>query len=285
MKHISVLIVAAAFTLQATGRAQQNSSLLSTVDQFKDDFQNVPCKPKDRLPAARVLFAKMGAPPNAVSIEKLDGVENLVLRQPGASEETIVIGAHYDFAELGCGAVDNWTGIVAVAHLYRSMRMVPTKKTILFVAFGKEEKGDLGSKAMIRNIPKEKFPNYCAMINIDSFGMATPFALENASTTTLMMLAKEKAQQLGASFYAVPIKGADSDSSSFISADIPAVTLSGLSNEWQSVLHTTKDQSSKVNPTSVYLGYRLALAMWNTIDSAPCSAYRTPGEHRPSVKR
>ena len=65
-----------------------------------------------------------------------------------------------------------------------------------------------------------------------------------------------------------------SDSSSFIAKKIPAVTLSGLSNEWQSILHTPFDQVKKVNSDSVYLGYRLALAMWSRIEEAPCESFR-----------
>ena len=75
-------------------------------------------------------------------------------------------------------------------------------------------------------------------------------------------------------FERIRINGADSDSSSFISKKIPAVTLSGLSNEWQSILHTPFDQVKKVNSDSVYLGYRLALAMWSRIEEAACESFR-----------
>jgi hypothetical protein len=70
------------------------------------------------------------------------------------------------------------------------------------------------------------------------------------------------------------IPGADADSSSFKAAGIPAVTLSGVSSDWRLVLHTTNDQASKVIPASVYVGYRLALSIWNSADAAPCDAFR-----------
>ena len=47
----------------------------------------------------------------------------------------------------------------------------------------------------------------------------------------------------------------------FIEKKIPAVTIHGMSNNWSNVLHTGNDQASKVNAMSVYLGYRLTLAM------------------------
>src|SRR3712207_7015935 len=46
--------------------------------------------------------------------------------------------------------------IVALSHLYRTLKDVPLKKTLVFVAFGKEEKGLVGSRAMTDAIGKEQ---------------------------------------------------------------------------------------------------------------------------------
>jgi hypothetical protein len=48
----------------------------------------------------------------------------------------------------------------------------------------------------------------------------------------------------------------------------------GLSNEFASIIHTSNDKQSKVNSESVYLGYRLALALAIHLDRASCNAYR-----------
>ena len=274
LRHLHLVPFALLLVFCGTAQAQEQRVVISTLEEIADNFVQVPCANKDRLTSARALFEKMQATAPEISIAKFPGVENLVVRQNGTSDETIVIGAHYDLAELGCGAVDNWTGIVAVAHLYRTIRTLKTRKTVLFVAFGREEKGLIGSKAMVNAIPKDQIPQYCAMINIDSFGLAAPFALEGSSSGKLMRVAKEVSNQMHISFARIAISQADSDSSSFIAKKIPAVTLSGLSNEWQSILHTSFDQAKKVKPESVYLGYRLALAMWSRIEEAPCEAFR-----------
>jgi Zn-dependent M28 family amino/carboxypeptidase len=271
---IILLVVASLFPVRFISARQEKDAILSTVDQIQEEFTNVPCRAKDRQAGVRALFEKAGAPKDAMAVEKFGSVENLVLRQAGTSTDTIVIGAHYDFVERGCGAVDNWSGIVTVAHLYRTIRLLAVQKTVAFVAFGKEEEGLLGSKAMVRAIPKDELPRYCAMINIDSFGIARPFAMKNTSSPGLMELAEETAGTLKIPFYTVPINNADADSSSFIARKIPAVTLSGLADGWQLILHTANDQASKVNSGSVYLGYRLALGMWSAIDKAPCDMYR-----------
>lgn len=268
--HLYLLLIGA----QVARATQESKLVFSTPQQIEQDFNPIPCKNEERLDAVKALFEKMGAPATDISIEKFKNVENLVVRRKGLIDETVIIGAHYDKAGAGCGAVDNWSGIVTLAHLYRTMLQFKVKKTVLFVAFGKEEKGLVGSRAMAEAIEKEQVPQYCAMINIDSFGLAAPFVLVNISSAKLVELAAELAKQMQIPFAKVRIEGPNSDSSSFKARKIPAVTLSGLSNEWMSVIHTGNDQVKKVKPVSVYLGYRLALAMWSRMERAPCEAFR-----------
>jgi len=254
--------------------AQHGDITISSVEEIKSEFNSVPCKDSDRLNAATALFAKMGAADADMSVEKFKNVENLVVRKQGTSQEILVIGAHYDKVEDGCGAIDNWTGIVTLAHLYKSLRNVPLEKTILFVAFGKEEKGLIGSRAMVSAINKAQLPQYCAMINIDSLGLAVPQAADNMSSKKLELFVADTAKIMKIGFNHFTIQGADADSSAFIEKKIPAVTIHGLSNAWPTILHSRNDQPSKVNSTSVYLGYRLVLAMVNRLEESPCGTYR-----------
>jgi hypothetical protein len=94
------------------------------------------------------------------------------------------------------------------------------------------------------------------------------------SSTKLTGLVEEKAAVLKIPFYKVAIPTASTDSASFRAREIPAVTLSGLSAIWESVLHTKKDQVGLVDYNSVYLGYRLALATWAAVDQSPCEAHK-----------
>lgn len=253
---------------------QQGAVSVSTPEQLKEEFASVPCKDAERLGAVKALFEKMGAPASDVSVEKYKTVENLVVRKTGSSQETVVFGAHYDKVSNGCGAVDNWTGVVALAHLYRSLKDAPLKKTVLFVAFGKEEKGLVGSGAMVGAVRKEQRGQFCAMVNLDSFGQSMPQALDNASSKKLTSLAAELARESGIPFSHAAIRGADSDSSSFLRKKIPAITLHGMSDGFRSVIHTANDKASKVNAESLHLGYRLALALAARLDESPCDAYR-----------
>lgn len=268
-----MLLTAGLFTLAASQTAQQQL-IISTREEVADEFKNVPCKNQDREDGARALFQKMGAPSSEITVEKLKGVENLVVRKKGTSDEKIIVGAHYDKVEDGCGAIDNWTGIVTVAHLYKTFRNVTPNKTILFVAFGREEDGLVGSEAMARAITKEEKNQYCAMINIDSLGMGAPQVTDETSAHKLGVLAEELAGRLKIPFAHSSFVGADSDAHSFKAKGIPTLDIHGLTKNWRQYLHSSSDKVSNVNVESVYLGYRFVLAALVSVDSAACSAYR-----------
>ncbi|HEU0253910.1 MAG TPA: M28 family peptidase, partial [Pyrinomonadaceae bacterium] len=121
----------------ATG-AQDVSLKVSTPDEIKEDFSAVPCEDKKRLDAVKSLFERAGLPPSEVTIDRHKDVENFVWTKKGESSEKIVVGAHYDKVSDGCGALDNWTGVVTLAHLYRTLKDIPLKKTLIIAAFGKE---------------------------------------------------------------------------------------------------------------------------------------------------
>jgi Iap family predicted aminopeptidase len=267
------------FFLKINVCAQDGNGIkLSTSDEMRSEFDSVPCQNDERLNAVRALFERMGADPAEITIDKFKNVENVVIRKVAASHETsnekIVIGAHYDKTVSGCGAVDNWTGIVALAHIYRTLKEVPLNKTVLFIAFGEEEKGLVGSAAMVDTIKKAQAAEYCAMINMDSIGLAVPQVIESISSRKLIDLVANLAKEVNIPFERRYFTGGSSDSDSFIKKNIPAITIHGLSNNWKNILHTGYDKADKVKIESVYQGYRLALALLIRIDKSSCQAFR-----------
>ncbi len=269
-----VLLLCLSFLLASSSRAQQTTLKISTPEEFKTEFEAVPCKNGERQDAVKALFIRMGAPPAEISVQKFKSVENVVLIKNGESAEKIIIGAHYDKVSAGCGAVDNWTGVVTLAHLYRSLMTLPTKKTLIFVAFGNEEKGLVGSRAMVESISKNQVSEYCAMINIDSLGLGNPRVADDLSNKQLVELTAQLAAKMKLQFYHASIGDASADSVPFLQMKIPAVTIDGLTNGWGTILHSENDKPKMVNPLSVYLGYRLALALADSIGNAACASYR-----------
>lgn len=109
------------------------------------------------------------------------GIErhNVVGSKRGTAPESgiVLIGAHYDsrMERLGDaeapapGADDNATGVASLLEIARSLREVPTRRTIRFVAFSGEEQGLVGSRAYAELCKKEKL-NIEVMINLDMVG-------------------------------------------------------------------------------------------------------------------
>lgn len=260
---------------QAQPAAPARKAAFSTPEQMEEDVKAVPCKSNaERLAGVKALFMKMGAPASDISVEKSNNVENVVLRKLGSTPELVVIGAHYDKVSHGCGAVDNWTGVVAIAHIYKPLTDVPLKKSVLFVAFGREEEGLIGSREMVKNISREQVGQYCAMINIDSLGLGIPQAETAISSKKLVERAAELAKRMQMPFQQGKIREGDTDSSSFLEKKIPAIALHGLSNDWQRILHSHEDRVSKVNSMSVFMGYRLALGLFGEVENSACNAFR-----------
>ncbi len=97
--------------------------------------------------------------------------------------EAIVIGAHYDHLGRGGqgslavnstaihhGADDNASGVAAMLELARQFAKSKTnKRTLIFIAFGGEEEGLLGSKFYVNN-PVFPLAKTVAMINMDMIG-------------------------------------------------------------------------------------------------------------------
>jgi Iap family predicted aminopeptidase len=269
-----IAILFLAFSFVNTSFAQQSTVKISTEEEIKEDIKLNVCKNNERLEAVKKLFQKMGAKESEIKVEKKKDVENLVVTKKGKTDEIIIIGAHYDKTSDGCGAIDNWTGIVILVNLFRTIKDFNTEKTYIFTAFGKEELGLLGSDEMARAIPKDKRAGYCAMVNFDSFGFTYPQVMRNVSDKQLMDLAKEVSTELKIPFGQAAIEFASSDSESFRKQKIPAISIHGLSDKWQEYLHGTKDKIENVNSTSVYIGYRFALNFLAKIEASNCDAFR-----------
>ena len=270
----ALLTVLMLLTSLGLSRASRTQSDFSTGKELMADLDAVPCKDSDRLGAVKALFEKMGVPASDLSIEMNKGVSNLVVTRRGASDERIVVGAHYDKTLKGCGAIDNWTGIVAIAHIYKALKTVPLNKTLVFVAFGKEEEGLLGSKAWVEALPKQELSRCCAMVNVDSLGLGIAQVADNMSSKRLEQLAADLAEKMNMKYAHEAIPRGASDSNSFLAKNIPALTIHSMTSDWPSILHSANDQASRVNSTSLYLSYRLALAVVFSIDKASCDAFR-----------
>ncbi|MEP6848245.1 MAG: M20/M25/M40 family metallo-hydrolase [Acidobacteriota bacterium] len=258
---------------------QPATAKYATKEELTDELKAAPCKNSKRLEAAAALFVTMGARDADISVSKLDDVQNLVVTKKGKTDETVIVGAHYDKVDAGCGAIDNWTGITTIANIYRTLSSIDTQKTYLFVAFDKEERGLIGSQAMVRSFKKaEKLPSVCWMVNIDSLGFTNPKVFDNASTPKMTEKATALADELKMKFVHRRIEGADADSDAFLKKGIPAITFDGLNPDWQRYLHTNNDKFENINIDAVMNGYSFVLRYVAKLDDLPCSEFRKTGK-------
>jgi Iap family predicted aminopeptidase len=118
---------------------------------------------------------------------------NVVAELPGASEETVVVGAHYDSVWRGPGAIDNATGVEGLLCVAERLVGREHPRSLAFVAFGAEEIGLLGSKHYVSEAKsRDEVRRIVGMVNLDCIGhgeslelLCTPAALlERAEATT-----------------------------------------------------------------------------------------------------
>lgn len=131
-------------------------------------------KNPERKEAVQALFTEAGCSGERFTERMVKGskLPNLVCVLPGSSDEIILVGAHYDKVKDGDGAIDNWSGASLLASLYESHKAYGHNYTIWFVAFTDEEVGLVGSKAFVKNMPREELARLKAFVNIDSVGAA-----------------------------------------------------------------------------------------------------------------
>ena len=108
--------------------------------------------------------------------EKRIPAANVVGLKRGTGNKYIIVGAHYDTCapdedtgEIRRGANDNASGVAVMMTLAQRLSQIETKHSILFVAFGGEEKGFLGSMNFMSHLPFNK-EDVEEMINLDMVG-------------------------------------------------------------------------------------------------------------------
>lgn len=196
------------------------------------------------------------------SIETQNVVAMLRGTDPKYANEYIVIGAHYDHLGMGemggsrnpgqhavhNGADDNASGVVAMLEIAQKLasEQIKIKRSIVFVAFGAEEKGLIGSQRFVDSalIPIE---NIKAMINLDMVGRLRNRELEVHGAKTSLeadsILNKLNSDSL---FHLklVPDGFGPSDHASFYSKNIPVFFIhTGLHEDY----HTPNDDVALLN--------------------------------------
>jgi alkaline phosphatase isozyme conversion protein len=93
---------------------------------------------------------------------------NIIAVKEGESAKRLIVGAHYDSAPIGEGYSDNATGIALLLETAARIKSQVTPYTIVFVAFGAEEKGLLGSRYYVSTMNDLERRATIGMIDLDA---------------------------------------------------------------------------------------------------------------------
>lgn len=195
--------------------------------------------------------------------------ENRNLRTPSANllgglvgektAEIILLSAHYDHlgifeGRVYLGANDNASGVGCLLDVMRRiLREGKTpKRTIVLAFWSAEEMGFVGSQAFVHAPP---FPLHqiLAVLNADTVGngMIGDFALWADGENIAVKAIRQAASECGGSAFLTPPGGHNSDSVSFATVGIPAVTL--MTHDWLYKNHTPEDTIALLKSDQIHL--------------------------------
>lgn len=188
-----------------------------------------------------------------VSIKRHDKkieTANIIGLKKGSSNDFIIIGAHHDHLGKGkknnlfyYGANDNASGVATLLYLTEKLSNIPLNCNILFIAFGAEERGLIGSKYFVKNLPIKK-ENIKAMINIDVIGKLKNNTLYYAKYNNCMDIEKNKKITNKSNILLHKKDCGLSDCASFFSKSIPILYFSTCKYE---EYHTVRDTEKIIN--------------------------------------
>lgn len=221
--------------------------------------------------AGQEIINRLASGTVRAQIKSDSGVEertgyNVIGTLKGKTDETIVLGGHYDSVSAGPGAGDNASGTAVVLELARALAKKPQPEhTLVFVAFDAEELGLFGSRAYVNDLSDEQLGEMRAMLNFDMLGAGGgPLIL--MGNGDIALLARSSAQQLGidARNGNMPAN-AGSDHESFARKGVDTVFF--MRN--YDLLHTPQDTIDQVNETYLDEAGRVAERVLERLDAIP----------------
>ncbi len=214
------------------------------------------------ITAQNQLVSRFQAIPGlAVSVEALGGGYhgNVVAELPGstASEEVVVIGAHYDSVNwqgnpgsAAPGADDNASGTAVVLEAARVLASspVPFRRTVRFIAFGAEEFGLVGAYEHASNASASG-ESIVAMLNCDMAAYKKPgdthdvdFATNSTSAELTSFCQDATGIYVpGLGIKSGPLTAGSSDHAAFTSYGFPSAFFFEDLDDYSPYIHTAGD--------------------------------------------
>ncbi len=193
-------------------------------------------------------------------------VYNTVAEFPGAekADEVVIIGGHIDSWDLGTGATDNGTGIMAVLEAARALKAVGAKprRTIRFVLFSGEEEGLHGSRAYVKAHEKEMPKISGVLIHDMGTGRVKSVGLQGRYDLRELMDNVVEPFKEAVNLDELSMKSMyGTDHLSFLPHGVPAFAVVQDEAEYRKTHHTESDTFDKVYADEINQGAKV-LAAW-----------------------
>ena len=209
---------------------------------------------------------------------------------PQLRDQFVFITAHLDHlglrdGQIYNGANDNATGSAAVIELAESMANNPPARSVVFVLFGAEEVGLVGSTHMARRAPPVRLESVVALLNIDGVGY---YVNQRPREVRLLGLTNRPCSAFPEYFYRVATEhGATtldrddggsnmmqrSDQAPFVEAGVPSVMFTDYGGG-PGIYHTPYDDAGSLHydklASMVQMVDHVARAFANTRDEGLC---------------
>ena len=178
-----IIVIAACTTVHAAPADRCSDGRPFDTKALRDDIAylaspdldgRAPGSDGDRAARAYIAarFACLGL---STTEQKVGDSTNLIALVPGENpEQIVVIGAHHDhLGKRHLGANDNASGVVALLAIAKAVaqRDAKPQRSIAFVAFADEERGEVGSEYFVAHPPDEiPLAHVVEYINLDMVG-------------------------------------------------------------------------------------------------------------------
>lgn len=215
---------------------------------------------------ARLDAAGAGESERAAALERQearwrDVGRNVIAVLPGTTKRVIGFAAHYDTAPGSRGAIDNWSGCVLLAELYRALKGQPHEHTFWFLGFAGQEEGCLGAASWVSTVREKQAAKIDALVTVECAGLAAPRAWWSGSSAGILEIVADAARQAQVPLQVVDFPGDASDSCEIKRAFLPVACLFGLGFEHASLLHGPRDRVEAIVPEHLAQMHALTLAL------------------------
>ena len=171
---------------------------------------------------------------------------NIIGIREGASDQIVLISAHYDTAVPETpGADDNAAGVATMLEVARILNDTPLNRTVCFIAFGGEEIGLEGSKQWLADNP-DLHDRIVAAINLDCVASGDRLLATTLPQHRWLL----EALPISTCIEEAPAKLLDAargDEHAFRAAGIPAIRL--YERDSYAIIHTPDDRPERLNYT------------------------------------